>query len=188
MPVSKRKSLSQPRSSSKKQRVDSSITIEEDEEEDLQLVLQQIKEQEASELLARRLQEEWDQNAQAGPSTSNSIDLESDEALARRLAAEWERQDAQSDVEFVESDTKEPEELDEHRHDIDTPDVQLAAFRDMFISSRPCTKCNKAVPAPRGYVCLDIIPPSPVNSFLDHLFRRRTAPYTDIPHARYVHL
>ncbi|KJA28478.1 hypothetical protein HYPSUDRAFT_197335 [Hypholoma sublateritium FD-334 SS-4] len=62
------------------------IVIEDSDEEDDELkILAQIKAQEASENLAKELQEEF---AEAGDTP-----MEDDEALARRLAEEWAKEE-----------------------------------------------------------------------------------------------
>src|SRR5882757_1208536 len=56
-----------------------------DEDNDLEVILAQIKEQEESEKLAKRVQDEWNHS----PADVVDETTDSDEALARRLAKEW---------------------------------------------------------------------------------------------------
>lgn len=64
------------------------IVIDSEDEEDFDAILARIKEQEESEQLARKLQEEWNGTSNAGPSAVKST--ENDEAMARELAQQWE--------------------------------------------------------------------------------------------------
>ncbi|OSX67171.1 hypothetical protein POSPLADRAFT_1129859 [Postia placenta MAD-698-R-SB12] len=71
-----------------------------DEEEPLEAILAQIQAQDESEVLARQLQDEWNNVPSASGSNDGkiereavTIDDEDDEALARRLAKEWEELD-----------------------------------------------------------------------------------------------
>ena len=102
-------------SSSKKARLDKDYV---DDDDEFAAVLASIRDAEASEALARQLQEEWDagqstssngNGAGHGPGPSSSKNgltngngshaVESDEALARRLAKEWGSEDV--DVELL---------------------------------------------------------------------------------------
>ena len=60
------------------------------DDDDLDMILVRIQEQEASEALARKLQDEW--NGVAGSSDQPVVldDTEGDAAMAKRLADEWE--------------------------------------------------------------------------------------------------
>jgi hypothetical protein len=63
-----------------------------DEDEDLDAILARIKEQEESEKLALKLQDEWNHSSGSGDIVLSDEPAESDEALARRLAKEWGNQ------------------------------------------------------------------------------------------------
>ena len=146
-----------------------------DENGDLDAVLAQITEQEESEKLALRLQDQWNHSSGSGDNGPSGNNSESDEALARRLAEEW----AQEDVEV--SPIPGLSKLAERDHITDdfveisksvgdrthsqhgfraysssieggTPDTRLSEFRDFFTANKECTKCGKAVKSPRGHV------------------------------------
>jgi hypothetical protein len=104
--IKRRRTLS-PEASSKSSRFDAAFYDVPDDEEDLASILEKIREQEESEALAKKLQQEFD-----GPQAAQVIDLtqgdddtlanneigpstrEDDEAMAQRLAREWEVLDA----------------------------------------------------------------------------------------------
>jgi len=65
------------------------ILVDDSEDNELDAILAQIKEQEESEQLAKRLQNEWNHSSGSGDVVSSDA---SDEALARRLAQEWAEQ------------------------------------------------------------------------------------------------
>jgi hypothetical protein len=67
----------------------SEVIVLEDDEEDLDAILAHIKEQEESEQLARRLQEEWNGTSSVEDPIVVDGNMENDEALARKLAQEW---------------------------------------------------------------------------------------------------
>ncbi|KAF4604796.1 hypothetical protein EYR40_003578 [Pleurotus pulmonarius] len=169
---------SRTKSSTRRASKASIITPEDsDEDEDFQLILQQIKDQEESEALAKRLQEETastsliidNENADAGSSMGivdhecHSEELEDDEAMARRLAAEWATQDS-----FVNNtnhsqipDTR-PTSAREGSLRIQKdaiymipPDEQLSEYKDLFTGERSCTSCGSKVRSPQGVVTFE---------------------------------
>lgn len=71
------------------------VVINSEDEEDFDAILARIKEQEESEQLARKLQEEWNGTSSAGPSAVVNRSTENDEAMARELAQQWEDGDYQ---------------------------------------------------------------------------------------------
>ncbi len=131
----KRRSKTQGGSASKRRMV----TIDDDDDESLNEILEQIKQQEESEALARKLEH-------AGPSRRGDDEvLEDDEAMAIRLAREWATEDREQTVHQNSSATNNPPE--------DSPDDRLREHRDLFVGTRKCSKCNISIPSPRGYVC-----------------------------------
>lgn len=71
------------------------VVINSEDEEDFDAILARIKEQEESEQLARKLQEEWNGTSSAGPSSVVNGSTVNDEAMARELAQQWEDGDYQ---------------------------------------------------------------------------------------------
>lgn len=168
-----------PRKRTKKSAPDPVITAE-DDEDDLASILAQIKAQEESEALARRLQEEWNV---AGPSSSGlpsgyigasqphttqpdfievsdgDDDPEDDDAMARRLAKEWEAGAFDSVIECVQP----PSSRGPVNTPIETgkaklysssgipPISKLEQCRDLFTGQKTCT-CGTKLPSPRGHV------------------------------------
>ncbi|KAJ7922900.1 hypothetical protein B0H13DRAFT_1982237 [Mycena leptocephala] len=140
------------------------ITIEDDD--DLEVILAQIKASEESENLAKKLQKDWGASS-TSPEVIDVDDLEDDAAMARRLAAEW-------GTEPIATSSKTPETVDvdtwEHPAETGTssakaasrtpsfpsdnisPDEKLAEFRTFFTTERPCSNCGKPVKSPRGFV------------------------------------
>ncbi|KAF9469734.1 hypothetical protein BDZ94DRAFT_1328678 [Collybia nuda] len=144
----------------------------ENEEEDLGPILTRIKEQEESELLAKKLQEEWSGTSGMVSSTVCDRDLLDDEAMARELAQQWEEEDTnqpsnsnhESRTYRTNNRTKKwPSSYSVSVHD-NPPNEKLAEFRDLFTQTRKCTKCHKDVKSPRGHVMFtgdsDPLPPS----------------------------
>ncbi|KAF8240745.1 hypothetical protein L208DRAFT_1383663 [Tricholoma matsutake] len=153
-----------------------------DEDDDLDEILAQIKEQEESEKLALILQDEWNHPPASGDVVSSGSTTESDEALARRLAEEWGEQldddgdttigpsklverDQNSNAEKpgvqtgVQTGSSKPAQSSHCRSrtyststEGGTPDTKLSEFRDLFTTNRECTKCGKVVKSPRGHV------------------------------------
>jgi hypothetical protein len=140
-----------------------------DEDNDLEAILAQIKEQEESERLAKRVQDQWNNS----PADVVDETTDSDEALARRLAKEWASQvDADGDPiagpshlpdngkgsdGFVGISTPAGPSRQQSRAfssslEEDTPDTKLSGFRDFFTAKKKCTNCGKLVKSPRGHV------------------------------------
>ncbi|KAJ7110312.1 hypothetical protein C8R43DRAFT_1042195 [Mycena crocata] len=132
------------------------ITVE-DDEDDLEMILAQIKASEESEKLARKLQNGYD------PEVIDVDDLEDDAAMAKRLAAEW---GDEAGTEAVDVDAWQPaatvadpssaqagpsRTLSSNSDSI-PPDQKLAEFQSFFIAERSCSKCGKPVKSPRGFV------------------------------------
>lgn len=141
---------------SKRAHYETAIDVDAD---DLTEILARIKEQEESERLAKRLQDEW-------------MEPEDDEALAKRLALEWEQEDkaaSTGDAGFA-SGLKNCRETDDslsirasastthssNTNDLTPPDDILRQFRPLFTQERPCSECGKLVASPRGHVSLHI--------------------------------
>lgn len=140
------------------------------------MILQQIKDQEESEALAKRLQEETastsliidNENADAGWSMGtidhegHSEELEDDEAMARRLAAEWATQDSfVNNTNHSQTPETRPTSAREGSLRIQKdaiytipPDEQLSEYKDLFTGERSCTSCGSKVRSPQGVVCL----------------------------------
>ncbi|KAI0673805.1 hypothetical protein C8Q78DRAFT_1019118 [Trametes maxima] len=151
--------------------------IPDDDEDSLESILAQIKAQEESEALARRLQQEWNapgpsgvQPEPAGPSGTgtrsrctfgNVIEIsddeghEDDEAVARRLAAQWEREDATPgclppsihNTSASKGKDKASSEAGAPR----SPASVLESYRALFSGERSCS-CGSKVSSPRGHV------------------------------------
>ncbi|KAI0713150.1 hypothetical protein C8T65DRAFT_645711 [Cerioporus squamosus] len=180
-----------PRKRTKKSPAPEAVITVEDEEDDLESILAQIKAQEESEALARRLQEEW--NA-SGPSSSgessglggatqthaisdfievsDSEQPEDDEAFARRLSKTWEAEVLDSDVEFIQPSSSHSKtrssssEKGKTRSDSSTvipPIAKLEQCRDLFTGEKTCA-CGAKLPSPRGHVVFT--PQSPPPSLL----------------------
>ncbi|RDX42971.1 hypothetical protein OH76DRAFT_1410606 [Lentinus brumalis] len=175
-----------PRKRTKKSPAPDAVITVEDEEDDLESILAQIKAQEESEALARRLQEEW--NA-PGPSSSGPpsglgdathasefIEVsddehppEDDETMARRLAKAWEAGASDSDVEFIQSHPKthsSAAEKGKAKSDSSSaipPIAKLEQCRDLFAGEKTCA-CGAKLPSPRGHVVFT--PQSPPPSLL----------------------
>lgn len=144
-------------------------------EEDIDEIIARINEQEESEKLAHQLQAEWDTNTDAVTKTKTKTvinvdqdfividDDEDDEAMAHRLAREEEYQD----VEYIPPPTsaasssrlvpaKQRTVISSKTQKAATPpDTNLLDHRSLFTLQRNCTKCNKAVDSPRGFVSFD---------------------------------
>ncbi|GBE77250.1 Baculoviral IAP repeat-containing protein [Sparassis crispa] len=148
------------------------ITISDDEEEPLESVLAKIKAQEESEALARKLQQDWADNAQPAPSAGTSsnadrghdeevIDLtrEDDEALAKRLAKEWEALDEVPQQVTGPSKGKRKAYEVEEDHDV-TPDKKLERYHELFIGTKRC-QCGEELSSPRGHVTYSTQMPPP---------------------------
>lgn len=152
-----------------------------DYDDDLEAILAQIKQQEESEALARKLQEEWNNEPnlgersgthQGGPYSPITVEdettdviLENDEALARRLAFEWDREDntlAENAVSGTLSAVQPTESHGQPFADFkqknkappsdETPDIVLKRYRSFFVGARHCTNCGHDIPSPRGFV------------------------------------
>ena len=141
----------------------------EDGDESLDSILAQIKAQEESEALAKRLQDEWDQSSDsAGPSNvpnSNEPDgvecIEDDEAMARRLAAEWDAADAIPAVLDPPGPSSTASNKGKAPETDLTADQVLRCHKDTFTAPRVC-QCGKLVSSPRGHV--RVLPLSPVQA------------------------
>lgn len=171
----RRRSMSEAGDNPPKRQAREVIVIDDDEpEESLESILKRINEQEASEALARSLQGQPDT---AGPSThagsSNSplptagapqvIDLEEDdEALALRLSREWAEEDAATPS-AVSSSVVVPDlslsassatlvRTAGDSEPLPTPDFKIREYNNLYVGSRPCTKCKANIISPRGYV------------------------------------
>lgn len=159
------------------------ITVVEYEEDDMEAILAQIKEQEDSEALARQLEAEWnDSDDMPSTSTKNvkpnisNEDItiisddgeEDDEAMARRLAREWEEQDLirnESPEPLLEAQSSSqshpptswnrpaPRKSMLQSETESPPDQKLQEFRSLFTQERNCPKCNKTIGPIRGQVC-----------------------------------
>jgi hypothetical protein len=107
---------------------------DEEEEDDMAAILASIKEQEESEALARRLQDEW--NGTGGEPSGG------DEVIWIEDYSEGEYLDERPNVSSP-----------SHEPDPDAPPEQnLLPFRDFFTGDRPCPQCKKPIKSPRGYV------------------------------------
>lgn len=143
------------------------------------MILQQIKDQEESEALAKRLQEGTastslindSEIAGAGWSMTTSNcqghgeELEDDEAMARRLAAEWAAMDSSvRDTNHAQiadtgsTSTREgPLRVPKDAANTTPPDEQLSEYKDLFTGERSCTSCGGKVRSPQGVVCLSFL-------------------------------
>ncbi|KII94003.1 hypothetical protein PLICRDRAFT_695066 [Plicaturopsis crispa FD-325 SS-3] len=148
--------------------------VDAEEEDDLEVILAQIRQQEESEALARKLQDEWNT-----PSTSSSQvasgsgsdpeiivldEEEDDEAMAQRLARQWEDEDtpALSAAAIGTSPSGGPSRIPAVSVDkASPPDEQILQYRDLFTSTRKCSKCGADVESPRGYVTFSASSPPP---------------------------
>ncbi|KAF8588347.1 hypothetical protein K439DRAFT_1335558 [Ramaria rubella] len=161
------------------------------EEEDLEVILAKIHQQEQSEALARKLQQELDRGELLlGGADDNVIDLtrdfcdsdvsangsagssrqtiEDDEAMARRLAREWEQEavgpygESESvSVASASEDQKNSATTAKLRSKLISPDEDLLRYRKLFTQTRNCTKCSSAVPSPRNMVVFSPTTPPP---------------------------
>lgn len=182
MPRSKRNRslsiVSESRKRSRKSTTQEVILIDDsDDEDDLAAILAQIKQQEESERLAKELQGSW--NDASGSKIPMLID-EDDEALAKRLAREWADEDEEIEISSIQPaaigmpsssnaasissqpslEIHKPQKASDHAQ---SPDRSLIAFRQLFTTTRACSKCGKDVPSPRGHVMFtgsDPLPPS----------------------------
>lgn len=103
----KRRHSPVPYARRKTAKLDASNSVQ-DEEEDLEFILEQIRQQDESEALAQKLQQEFDapqvtqvidltKDHDTSPPSSDKMQTskhEDDEAMALRLAREWEELDA----------------------------------------------------------------------------------------------
>jgi hypothetical protein len=138
-------------------------TIDDDSDDDLELILAQIKESEESEKLAKQLQNDW-----ASSSSPDIINFGDDAELARLIATgEWGNEIESGEWrETVDVDTWElqtngsntsnakpvPSRSPSSEVDNVRPDQKLAEFRAFFTAERRCSKCGKPVKSPRGFV------------------------------------
>ncbi|OCH95740.1 hypothetical protein OBBRIDRAFT_744889 [Obba rivulosa] len=182
----KKRRISSSEGPSAKRRVTEAIVISDDEDESLEHILAQIKAQEESEALARRLQEEWNGAASdstragsnlPGPSSAPAGCQEDDEALARRLAEEWEKEDGAAAAGSSAAATlREQPTLNASNTKgkapytsgaDETPDEALRQFQTVFTAMRKC-QCGHDIPSPRGYVTFSAEIPPPSLLFLLH--------------------
>jgi baculoviral IAP repeat-containing protein 6 len=158
--------------------IDPIVISDDEDEESLETILAQIKEQDESEALAIRLQQEWntaDTSVASHPVASSSrlpdedeimaIDLsdaDDDEALTR-LAEEWEEIPSDNDLTIISAPLKPTLYGDSSRskaNNFDTsplidesaPDQKLRQCSEMFVSDRTCSICQTVLPSPRGHV------------------------------------
>jgi hypothetical protein len=110
------------------------LELDDDNEEDpdLQDILAQIRAQEESERLAKKLQEEYDDYTVPPPSEKAASTSNGATGVATKQTR-WQ-----------------PPRKSDNR--LVRPDESLEPFRDLFIGSRKCTNCGKQVKSPRGYV------------------------------------
>lgn len=170
MPAKRARSSSLPSERSHKRHAPDVIYID-DDEDDLQAILAQIKQQEESEALARRLQQEWaaeDANSTADAmedvrmSSSSGPDdypnVEDDETMARRLAAEWAAEDAPERVSIRKESSShtQRDSSSSQNHKADrtnmTATEKLEFFREFFTGTRNCVECDHEVLSPRAFV------------------------------------
>lgn len=171
-------SLSQP---TKRHATATAVTqsLDDDDEDSIESILAQIKAQEESEALARKLQQEWNlAKSTSGPSTSrvsaqaprpstsydagdNVIEIsddedvpENDEEMARRLAREW---GTDSEVQILSRLGGASSENDKGKSK-SAPVSQLPPLakidecRDIFVGDKSCSSCGAKVASPRGHV------------------------------------
>ncbi|EIN14346.1 hypothetical protein PUNSTDRAFT_140657 [Punctularia strigosozonata HHB-11173 SS5] len=162
----------------------------EEEDEDMTSILLQIEQHEASEALARRLQNEMlrtqSQSSSAlRPGDSPDvivIEDDDDATIAKRLASEWAREDSDQDSgEFP--PPRRDAELPRRTSDgtvsdrgIYTqnafevpPDQQLMPYRDLFVSPKICPGCRCKMESPRGHVMFSANVPPPTVVRLLHV-------------------
>lgn len=142
-----------------------------DDEDDLQKILAQIKEQEESEALAKSLQKEWDR---AGSSSrdarvqdsdvimvdSDSEDIDVQEVVTTRAKANGSGKDKgkgkatahTNGTTNSRSPPKLPKPVVNVKPGEEPPDERLVPFRELFTSSRHCSECNQEFKSPRGDV------------------------------------
>jgi hypothetical protein len=172
----------------KRQATEETGTIVEGDEDDLEYILAQIRQQEESEALARKLQHEWNSGSESktGESSLSAIKdgdgqiLDDDEAFARLLAAEWaEEDDAPTESTLPGPSATRRGERHHAAHERNgkaamtngTPDSQLESYRELFVGSRSCTECGHEIISPRGYVCAPMpLTTSTLSVPLGHLF------------------
>ncbi|OJT09580.1 hypothetical protein TRAPUB_13957 [Trametes pubescens] len=163
-----------PRSSrtkTKRHSVAPPVDVDDDDEDTLEFILAQIKAQEQSEALAKKLQAEWDAPGPSIPSGAGACgsnsDLddvivisddeeEDDEAIARRLAKQWELEDVVLDrtpesSSSKSSDSKGKANAHSATTTTPTPTSALEQYRVLFTGTRICS-CGVALPSPRGHV------------------------------------
>lgn len=165
------------------------------DEDSLENILAQIKAQEDSEALARKLQDEWNapvpcgrwQPTAGGSGSHNSSgpsdiivisddDAEDDQAMARRLAKEWDLEDSVLQSHPLASSRRPSPPKDKARHSSsDTspaplPTSDLAQYRELFVGERSCS-CGFRMPTSRGLVsqCATAAPGNFLLSFLGHV-------------------
>jgi len=142
--------------------------VENTGDDDLEVILARIKEQEESEALARRLQDEWnnvdDASTNASAQTSSAAivkgsDMDEDEALAIQLSLEeLKKNDYAGSVRQDSSrtsqhkNTAQTRQFHESSDDDNPPDVSLMSHRSLFTDDRPCANCGHLIPSPRGFV------------------------------------
>ncbi|KAH9849201.1 hypothetical protein C2E23DRAFT_840286 [Lenzites betulinus] len=155
------------------------------DEDSLEDILAQIKAQEESEALARKLQDEWNapvpcsrwQPTAGGSGSHNSSgpsdiivisddDAEDDQAMARRLAKEWDLEDSVLQSHPLASSRRPSPPKDKARHSSsDTspaplPTSDLAQYRELFVGERSCS-CGFRMPSSRGLVMYTTQVPPP---------------------------
>ncbi|KAI0059434.1 hypothetical protein BV25DRAFT_1808905 [Artomyces pyxidatus] len=118
----------------------------------MEVILARIREQEASEALARQLQEEWNaadeqprsrdlSNEAEGHSDASIIDLESSDHENHKPGPSRHRPPT--------PETGEP------------PDSRLADSRDLFTGDKTCPSCSSSLPSPRGFMTFSATSPPP---------------------------
>lgn len=136
------------------------------ESDDLKTILAQIKAQEESERIARRMQYDLDQSLTSGSKDTESR-LEDDEAMARRLAEEWAHEDSTNLENTVDESSMGLEE-------VASPDAS-ASSSSLPKRTRPLTETRTTMDSSksqgRGYVSASIRPDKSLASFR-HIFTK----------------
>ena len=136
---------------------------ETNESDDLKAILAQIKAQEDDEAMAKRLAAEWAEvestNLEKGvdefpmdllnveevhPGTPN------DASASTSFSSKWTGSLTKTRTGIV--DSSDPQGNKSYISVPITPDEGLTPFRDMFIKTRPCSKCGKDIQSSRGCV------------------------------------
>lgn len=148
------------------------------EEEPLEAILAQIQAQDESEVLARQLQDEWNNVPSASGSNDGkiereavTIDDEDDEALARRLAKEWEELDkntskGESSAAASHAGSSRSKDKGRSTSGSDVPTSRLREDETLFTGGKTCS-CGADIPSSRGFVAYtNQVPPPSLLSLL----------------------